>query len=294
MKTLKQILYKIFHPYTAVIVFLVPVSAALLIYAFAAKAPALTVQYAAYFISAYTLTALCFKIPVIYGKINKIKHENRYAVRYFSDASLRVKFSLYGSFGINTFYVVMQFYMGLYNHSVWFYALSGYYFLLAFMRFFLLKEIRKEEPGKNIIREYRSYRMCGAVLLLMNAALSVITFYILRQNRGFSYHYILTIAMAAYTFCTFTSAIINLVRYRRYNSPVMSAAKAVSFSAALVSMLSLETAMLSAFGEENDPVFRRTVTAFTGGAVCISVLLIAVYMIVHSAKQLKYREISNE
>jgi hypothetical protein len=52
---------------------------------------------------------------------------------------------------------------------------------------------------------------------------------------------ITTIAMAAFTFSTFIIAIINLVRYKKYKSPVYSAIKIVSFIAGCVSMLTLET-----------------------------------------------------
>ena len=46
--------------------------------------------------------------------------------------------------------------------------------------------------------------------------------------------------MAMYAFYVTVMAVINMVRYRKYHSPVMSAAKAVNLAAALVSMLSLE------------------------------------------------------
>ena len=59
---------------------------------------------------------------------------------------------------------------------------------------------------------------------------------------------------------------------------MLSGAKAVSFAAALVSLLSLETAMLSQFGE-GDLLFRRLMTGATGADVCCIVLATAVYMI---------------
>ncbi len=146
---------------------------------------------------------------------------------------------------------------------------------------------RVSVPGRNLIREFKRYRFCGVLLLLMNQALAIIVFFIVRQNRGFEYNYIHTIAMAAYTFTAMTVAVVNVVRYRRYESPLMSAAKAISLASAVVSILSLETAMLSAFGEQNDPVFRRTMTASTGAAVCIFVLTMAIYMIVRASKEIK-------
>ena len=54
-------------------------------------------------------------------------------------------------------------------------------------------------------------------------------------------------AVALYTFYTTIMAVVNLVRDRKSGSPVMAAARGVNLAAALVSMLSLETAMLTQF-----------------------------------------------
>lgn len=287
MEKLKRILNKLLFPHSAIVVLFVPIAAGMLIYSFLVNTPIPAVQYVSYILSAYTLITLCARIPFYVKKVKAVKESNKYVARYFSDVALRVKISLFGSFVTNTLYAVLQFALGVINQSVWFYALAGYYFLLAVIRYFLLRQTHKIMLGKNQVREYRQYRLCGIVLLMMDIALSVIAFYIVYQNRGFSYHYILTIAMAAYTFTAFTTAIVNIVRYRKYNSPIMSAAKQVNFAAALVSMLSLETAMLSAFGENETQIYKRTVTACTGVVVCITILGLALYMLVHSTKALK-------
>ena len=54
----------------------------------------------------------------------------------------------------------------------------------------------------------------------------------------------------------------------------------------LVSMLSLETAMIAQFGGD-DSVFRQIMTSATGAGVCVIVLGMAVYMIIKSTKLLK-------
>lgn len=286
MEKIKRSLAKAIFPHSVVTILLTLVSAAMLIYTFAAAEPLFSVRYASYALSAYTLTVICAKIPYLCKSIRKIKQENRFAARYFADAALRVKISLYGSFSINVLYASLQLALGLINRSVWFLTLAAYYILLAFMRFFLLKNGHRDGFGRDLYREYLSCRSCGVVLLLMNAALSFMSFYIVSKGEGFAYNHIATIGMAAYTFFIFTAAAVNLVRYRKYNSPVISASKTVNLAAALVSMLSLETAMLSAFGGENSQHFRKLMTAGTSAAVCVIVLSMAIYMIVHSSKRL--------
>lgn len=286
MEKLKKILNKLLFPHIAVVIALVPIAAAMLIYAFAVPSANQIVAYASYFVSAYALTVLCVRAPELWRKLQAFQKENKYIVRYNSDAQLRIRISLYGSVAMNTLYALMQLITGFYHHSVWFYALAGYYSILALMRFLLLKDRRKQSSEKDLFMEYLHYRFCGIMLLLMNLTLSVIVFYIVWQNRGFEHHYIQTIAMAAYTFATMTMAIVNVIKYRKYESPVMSAATVLSLAAALVSMLSLETAMLTAFGAENGPQFRQTMTAATGSAVCLLVLIMAVYMIVKGTKEI--------
>ena len=94
-------------------------------------------------------------------------------------------------------------------------------------------------------------------------------------------------AMAAYTFYITVTAVVNLVKYRKHGSPVLSAAKMIDLVAAMVSMLSLTTAMLAQFGTEDSPAFRQMMTGATGGGVCAVVLGMAVFMIVGATKRLK-------
>ena len=101
----------------------------------------------------------------------------------------------------------------------------------------------------------------------------------------------MTIAMAAYTFTTFTMAIINMVKYRKYHSPILSAVEEISFASALVSMLSLETAMLAAFGDTTDSEFSRIMTASTGACVCSIILIMAICMIAQHKANKKHFQI---
>lgn len=86
------------------------------------------------------------------------------------------------------------------------------------------------------------------------------------------------------------NAVRSMIRFRRRGSPVLSAAKVVSLVAALVSVLSLETAMLTQFGSAEDERFRQIMTGATGAAVCATVLAMAAYMIAKSTKQIRRAE----
>jgi hypothetical protein len=99
---------------------------------------------------------------------------------------------------------------------------------------------------------------------------------------------ITAIAMAAYTFTSLTTAIINVIKYRKYNSPVYSASKTISLAAALVSMLTLESTMLTTFGGDTmTAIEQKWMLGATGGAISVLIVTTAVYMIVVGTKKLK-------
>lgn len=79
-------------------------------------------------------------------------------------------------------------------------------------------------------------------------------------------------------------SVINLARFRRLGSPILSAAKVLNFIAALMSVLGLQTAMIAQFSTESDD-FRRLMNALTGGAVWIAVILTAVCTLNRSKKK---------
>ncbi|MDE7187468.1 MAG: hypothetical protein K2O13_08190 [Lachnospiraceae bacterium] len=252
------------------------------------------IAYVSYFLSAY---ALMITITGITGVVRSIrqgidKHPLvRKALgiplvrRYLKEDIFRAEAALYQGFFINLLYAGIKMFSGILYRSVWFVTLAVYYILLAVMRASLLHYVRK--GGKSKAAEWKKYRLCGMILLFMNAALAGIVILVIHQNSGFEYPGMLIYAMAMYAFYAVITAIRNVVKFRRYGRPVMSAAKGINLTAALVSMLSLETAMLTQFGAADDPVFRQIMTASTGAGISMVVLGMAVFMIVRSTRQLK-------
>lgn len=283
-KKLKNIAVALAYPHHAILATMSVVSTALLIYSLVYLDTVSFLSILSYALSFYSLFALCMRAPVIYRFLCSLKKNNAFFHRLSTDYHFRARLTLYLSLLANVLYSVFQLGLGFYHHSVWFYSLSVYYLLLAVMRFFLVNYAKNHKPGQNFAEENARYRFCGFVLLTMNTTLSAIVFFIIRENRAFVHHEITTIAMAAYTFTAFTLAIVNVVRYKKFNSPVLSASKAVSLVSAIVSMLALETAMLTAFGSEGQEAFRQIITSVTGVAVVLITLFIAISMIIKSYK----------
>ncbi len=288
MDNLRKIWKALLFPHIAVMILLIPIAAALLIYSLAFLNSSSLIAVVSYVISFYTLLVWCMKLPKLIAFFKNFKNENKYLQIWTGDVRLRVRVSLYGSFIWNSAYAVFQLCLGLYHSSVWYYSLAGYYICLALMRFFLSRHTSRHLPGEQMKRELMEYRSCGWIFLVINLALSAMVFLMIYRNKSARHYEITTIAMAAYTFTTFTFAVVNIMRYRKYQSPVYSASKAISLAAACVSMITLTSTMLSSFGDgTTDSGFRTYMLAGLGAAVAVFITTMAVYMIVKANKQMK-------
>ena len=284
----KKIGKALLFPPITVMILLVPISTVFLVYSMVFLGTETAVAIASYVLSAYTLTVWCFKIPYWIRFFRAFGKENRYVKIWRSDTRLRVNVSLYGTLIYNTAYALLQLGMGFWHHSFWFCSLAGYHISLAVMRFFLVRHTSRHMPGEKMREELKKYRACGIVFLVMNLALSLMIFFMVYWNRTFHHHEITTIALAAYTFTSLTLAIINTVKYRKYHSPVYSAAKAISLASAFVSLLTLESTMLTTFGSQTMCLTeRRILLGVSGGFVSAGIIAMAVYMIVQANQKSK-------
>ena len=284
----KKIGKALLFPHIAIMIILLPIATVFLVYSMVFLGTESVPAIISYVLAFYTLMVWTLKVPYLIKFFKSFKDENKYARRWQDDDRLRVNVSLYGTLIWNTAYALLQLGMGFWHHTFWFYSLAGYYICLAVMRFFLARYTTKHKPGEKMREELIRYRLCGWVFLAMNLALALIIFFMVYWNRTFTHHMITAIAMAAYTFTAFTIAIINIVKYRKYNSPVYSASKAISLAAACVSMLTLEATMLTTFGDGSmDAITRKIMLGCTGGVISVFIIVMAVYMIVQSSKKIK-------
>lgn len=292
---LKKLGKALLFPHIAIMIILIPISVVFLVYSMIFLGSESPVAIISYVLAFYTLMVWCAKIPQLIKFFKTFKNENKYARLWQDDARLRVNVSLYGTLIWNTAYAVFQLGLGFWHHTFWYYSMAVYYIALAVMRFFLVSHTSKHEPGEKMREELIKYRTCGITFLLMNLTLTVMVFFMVYWNKSFIHHEVTTITMAAYTFTTFIMAIVNVSKYRKYNSPVYSAAKAINLAAASVSMLILESTMLTTFNDGSmDEVTRRIFLGASGGVVSAFIVVMSIYMIVQSNKKLKLLEGAKE
>lgn len=247
--------------------------------------------YCVYVMAFYTLVTLCTTcVMVLPGRYRGVKnrvYETDLGNKYMTDVAFKTHVSLYWSLAVNLLYVAVNMLSYYLYRSMWFVILAVYYGTLAIMRFLLLRFVDWDRIGENPVGEWKKTRICGCILLNVNFALSGAVLMILYLDRGFRYHGIMIYVMALYTFYMIIHAIVDIVKYRKHESPILVTAKVITLSAALVSMLSLETAMLSQFGGEMAAEDKWIMIAATGAFVSFAVLAMSVSMIRRSTLEIR-------
>ena len=287
----KKIGRKLLFPPVWLMVLLTIVSAVTLTMVFVRGWEQRVIAYFIYVLSFYTLsvvTVYCVMVlPKQYGRIKERILSNPLGNRYATDRIFRTKISLNLSLGVNLLYVAINLLSWYLYQSWWFVCLAVYYVIMSAMRFLLVRYVRVNPIGSNRYSELKRSLACSCIMLLLNFFLSGAVMMMVYQNKGFEYHGILIYVMALHTFYTATHVIIDLVKYRRFESPVMSTAKVISMAAALVSMLNLETAMFAEFGADMAKKDQRLMIILTGAGISITVIVMAVYLIVRCSKEMK-------
>ena len=246
-----------------------------------------------YVLAAVSLTAACMCIyrDLRKGLIEKLLlliKKNSYGARFLEDYTFRTILTTLPTFLINVVYTVYNGVIGVMNQSAWFITMAVYYSLLGIMRYFAVNTERKtsrmENPKLIRKRELSVIRTDGILLLLLNLALSGVVLLTIAKGTAKTHSEIMVISIAAYTFYKITMAVINMVKVRKMQSPILITIRNIGVADALVSMLTLQTTMLASF-QGTSSIDANRMNGITGLAVCILIALLGVSMIYYSSKR---------
>lgn len=272
---------KVLFPKTIWIFLMVNIIAASLIFIFTRGLETRWFAYIIYVLSCYVLIIVCVRIPGIVKWWKRKLHENKYIDRYMTDKNLRMQISMYRGLLLAFAFATFKIILGFIYDSSWFFAMAGYNVILSFMRFLLV--LQSQKNGLSELEEKRQgllcYRLCGWLMLVLNIAVSVLMFMVIVQNQKIEYHMIACIGLAAFTFYCFTRAVVNMIKYKRQKTPIYAAVKRIDMVKAIVSIFTLQVAMLTTFEGQGAVIDKNLMNTLTGIAVTIAINTIGAMMI---------------
>lgn len=248
-----------------------------------------------YVVAAVSLTAACFCLAQDVQKgmqriVRPVIEGNALANRVYSDYRYRTVLFTFISFVLNLFYAVSNGVYGVINHSPWMGTFSAYYIFLSLMRYGIIqydRKLSKEGRQKDSrLHEMKVYRNTGILLSLITIALGGAVILLINREGGKSYYGYMIFVVAMYTFYKAIISIVNMIRARKMKSTLLVTIRNIGYADALVSVLSLQTAMFGAFGEDSN-VDPTLMNGITGACVCMMILAIGIYMILSAGKQRK-------
>ncbi len=248
-----------------------------------------------YILFAIAGLSLTYSVYLIIPFIPKIK---RYTIHFLESKEFtrmllqnfgfRTVIFAIGSFLMSLLFSLFNAYLGIKNHSIWYGSLAGFYISLAILRGGILAYHKSKIGKKRQNDEYdkaRVYRNSGIITLALNVALSVAIAQMIFTEAHFTYIGLTIFAYAAYAFYKITMSIIALIKAHKQTDLTVRAIRNINLVDALVSILALQTALLTMFsdGEINISAFNT----FTGIIVSLLSIGIGIYMIVSANKVTK-------
>ncbi|MBQ2901491.1 MAG: hypothetical protein IJE49_06535 [Agathobacter sp.] len=294
---------KVLFPHTFIVFLLFNLTVAGLIYIFVNHLEENILAISFYMVAFYTLVVVCARIPGIVKNVKNGLYANKYSYTYLTDKDLRMRLSMYRGLLINICFATFKIILGFVYNSSWLFAMAGYNMILSLMRFVVIARTQKKglTEQEEQRRGLHSYEVCGWLVMVLNIAVSVIMFMVIVEKQTIEYHMIVTIGLAAFTFYCFIMAIINMVKYRARKNPVYAAVKRIDMVKAIVSIFTLQVAMLTSFGGQNaatpgvqadfNPNLMNTLT---GIAVTVAINTIGAMMIAGARKDCKELNVNGE
>lgn len=188
---------------------------------------------------------------------------------------------------LNILFAVFYAVLGVISRSAWFGTLAAYYILLSITRVMQIRCDRKIVKDR-VEEELRVYRKSGVSLAFMTIVLMGAVVLLLTTEEGKTYPGFTIYAVATYTFYQITISVIHVIMTRKMKSVLLMAVRDVGYVESLVSVLILQTALISAFGDGNIQTV-HLMNGLTGGGVCVLVLATGVNEIVQSVRIMRKR-----
>lgn len=189
------------------------------------------------------------------------------------------------AFLCNLGYTVFLAWMALLYDSVWYGALAVYYIVLATSRGGVLLQNNKDEKrySEDYLRLQKAkagtYRYCGIMMLALTAALSVSVVELVIGGAGPKMAVGYIMLFAAVAVYKVVNAIIHFVRSSKRVDLVVRAVQYINLAVTLVSVLTLQTVVLSIYPTE---ILPAVLNGITGASVCVITFALGLYMILYS------------
>ena len=216
--------------------------------------------------SVYTVVKFA---PKIKRGIMALLHRFGFTRRLVGERDFRALITSTVSLALNVSYALFNIVIAIISRSLWFGAIGIYHLFLILMRSDILLSRNKQRSA--------SFIRCASLLIGLSLFLSLAVWQMIAKDLAFVRFGWTIYAYAAFAFYKITMAIISFVKARKHTLTTRALC-CIGLADASVSILTLQTSLLYAFGGEG--VNKATFNAMTGAVVCALSLALGIYMLI--------------
>lgn len=238
--------------------------------------------YGLYVLSAWLLSDLCVSLPAGIRDIKAWLEAYPKVFQMMKNEGFRFTLGLYFEQFVNFAYGIFKIISGVIVGSAWIGADGIYNFFQGVIQLF---QILRRKRGGAMEQQWRSYRLCGILILLLHLTLTGIVFQMINWNRAEDHPGITIFATAAFAFYKIISSFIGVARDRKHTHPIDSSVRMLELSQAIFAIYSLQASLLHTFGT-GEP-WESWLNMATGCMVCLMVAAMGVYMIRRAAREIR-------
>lgn len=244
--------------------------------------------YFLYALSFWCLTALCVKQPATVRNVKLWFSRHPKLTALLKNEELHFKLGLYFEQFLNFAYGIFKIASGVILGSAWIGCDGIYNMAQALIQLF---QILRRKYAKTPVQQWKSYRFCGVLILLMHLTLTGIVFQMINWNRAEDQGQIQVIATAIFAFYKIINSFLDLAKDRKHIHPVDSSIRMLNLAQAIFAIFSLQASMFHTFGTGEN--WEHLMNIVTGCSVCLLIVCIGIYMIRRGNREIKkLREIS--
>lgn len=284
-----KIINNILYPHILIILILIIICTLGLILVFKSGIEENVGAYFVYALSFYTLlitTLLVIKI-VQKCKNNPITFKFDFVNKYVYDKFFRTRINIIGSLIFDIFYFTFNVFVGVSSNSNWFIFIAFYYLVLSLIRICISLEYKNKRRTKKFM-----YLFSGISLFFLNMAFMAVILMVVNENKSYVYRGYIIYLMAFCAFYKLGLNIFNYFKFKKYNDYILTLSKTINLVCALISIFSLQTAMITTFSFDDN--FKMLMNSLTGIIIWLFVLVISVMFIVKGKNENKLKVKSDE
>ena len=235
----------------------------------------LLLSYSTYITVIHSKSILAFIKRTISRSKLGAKIISRYDFRTMAFASL--------STCINITFVVIHVVLAIITSApFWYGSMALYYAALASSRYGILIHQKNKATDFAQTIAIKRYRICGIILSILPLLLLPPIIQTIFMGKAFTYDGLWIFAFALYAFIKITTAIYNVIKSRKQRDVTIQAIRCIGLADAMVSIFSLQTALLHTFSDGSFGVFN----VITGSTICVATITLGIYMIINSNKKI--------